>query len=41
MLNDLNYPIQKNKNNDPNRFMVSWWGTDYYFNNRFLHVPKD
>ena len=23
----LNYPVQKSIYNDPNIFMVSWWGT--------------
>ena len=30
----LNYPIHNiYRYNGPNRFMVSWWETDSYFNN--------
>ena len=29
----LNFPISKITYNDSNILMVSWWGTDSYFNN--------
>ena len=34
----LNYPIPKNIYNYSNRFMVSWWGTNSYFNNKPIKI---
>ena len=36
--NILSYPIPRIIYNDPNRFMVSWWGTDSYFNNEKIQI---
>ena len=30
--------FQKNIFNDPNIFMVSWWGTYSYFNNEQINI---
>ena len=38
MVTALNFPIQENIYNYPNRFMVSWWGTDSYFNNDHIQI---
>ena len=38
MVTALNYHIQKSIHNDPNIFMVSWWGTDIYFNNEQIQI---
>ena len=34
----LNYSIRKSIYNYLNRFMVSWWGTDSYFNNGQIQI---
>ena len=34
----LNFPISKNFKNNSNRFMVSWWGTNSYFNNKQIQI---
>ena len=38
MVTALNFPIQENIYNYPNRFMVPWWGTDSYFNNDHIQI---
>ena len=38
MENALNYTIKKYIYNDPNRFMVSWWVTDPYLNNKQIKI---
>ena len=36
---DLNFPFPKKSiYNDCNIFMVSWWGTDSYFNNKLIQI---
>ena len=34
----LNFPIKISVYNDSNIFMVSWWGTDSYFNNEQIKI---
>ena len=34
----FNFPIQKSIYNYSNRFMVSWWGTDSYFNYGHIQI---
>ena len=34
----LNYSIPKNIYNYSNRFMVSWWVTNSYFNNKPIKI---
>ena len=38
MEKDLDYPIKKNIYNDSNIFMVSWRGTESYFNNEQIQI---
>ena len=38
MITALNYPIQKKRETNPDKFMVSWWGTDSYLNNEKIQI---
>ena len=38
MVNALYYNIQKCIYNYLKKFMVSWWGTDSYFNNELIKI---
>ena len=38
MENILSFHIKKSIYNDPTRFMVSWWGTYSYFNNKKIKI---